>query len=161
MQYSRKIEVLATFFYLGKSPFMPGTIGTLGAIPLVLLLHPLGPWGYMGITFLVILFSIWCSERYESMVQDHDRREVVIDEVVGYLMTMFWMPMTWQAFLFGFILFRALDIFKPFPISLIDHKVTGGFGTTLDDLVAGLIANLVMQFIYTQTNWLGVQWVAT
>jgi phosphatidylglycerophosphatase A len=97
-------------------------------------------------------------EAYELQYQSHDNPEVVIDEVAGYLVAMFWMPHTWQAFLISFFLFRFLDILKPPPLSWIDQGVRGGFGVVLDDLVAGVIVNLVMQVIYTKTTWLGVQW---
>ncbi|MCB0350379.1 MAG: phosphatidylglycerophosphatase A [Bdellovibrionales bacterium] len=136
---------------------MPGTVGTLGAIPLVLLFSLTGVYGYIVLTFAFTLYAIRIADQYEQMVQDHDSKEIVIDEVVGFLITMFWLPHTWQAFLIGFILFRALDIIKPYPIGYIDKNATGGFGTVVDDLVAGVIANIALQFVYTQTTWLGVQ----
>ena len=129
MNSRRKIEVLATFFYLGRVPLMPGTVGTLGAIPLVLLFSLTGVYGYIVLTFAFTLYAIRIADQYEQMVQDHDSKEIVIDEVVGFLITMFWLPHTWQAFLIGFILFRALDIIKPYPIGYIDKNATGGFGT--------------------------------
>jgi len=138
---------------------MPGTFGTLGAIPLVFLFHKANPYGYMLLTFLFSLWAIGISDQYEQAVQDHDSKEVVVDEVAGFLVTMFWMPLTWQAFLYGFLLFRVLDIFKPYPLNLLDRSVHGGFGTVLDDLAAGVIANIALQFVYTQTAWLGTQYV--
>jgi phosphatidylglycerophosphatase A len=155
----RWTEVWATFFYLGRAPLMPGTIGTLGAIPLVYLFSQAGIYGYMGLTLVLIFWAIRVADQYEQMVQNHDSKEVVIDEVVGFLITMFWLPHTWQAFLAGFVLFRALDIIKPFPINILDRRAQGGFGVVVDDLVAGVIANIALQFVYTQTNWLGVQYV--
>jgi len=113
---------------------------------------------YVIITFLFILGAWYVCETYEMHSQNHDSPEVVIDEVVGYLVAMLWMPMTWQAFTYTFVLFRALDMIKPPPISWIDKNVRGGYGVMLDDLVAGIVTNLVFQFVYTQTNWLGVRW---
>lgn len=161
MDSRRKNEMMATFFYFGRAPFMPGTMGTLGAIPIVYLFSLAGTYGYIILTFLFTLFAVRVSDVYEQNVQDHDSKEVVIDEVVGFLMTMFWLPLTWQAFLAGFLLFRILDILKPFPISRIDRNTPGGFGTVADDLVAGVIANMILQFVYTQTDWLGAQWILT
>jgi phosphatidylglycerophosphatase A len=155
----RSIEIFATFFYLGRVPLIPGTVGTLGAIPLVYLFTLAGTYGYMALTFVFVLWSINIADKYEAVVQDHDTGDVVIDEVAGFLITMFWMPLNWQAFLYGFILFRLLDIIKPFPISVLDRRAKGGFGTVVDDLVAGVIANIIMQFMYTQTDWLGVRYV--
>jgi len=138
---------------------MPGTVGTLGAIPLVFLFNQAGVYGYMGLTLALTFWAIRVADQYEQMVQDHDTKEVVIDEVVGFLITMFWLPLTWQAFLVAFVVFRILDIFKPYPINVLDRRAQGGFGTVIDDLVAGVIANVALQFVYTQTDWLGVQYV--
>jgi len=158
MNSTKLTEIWATFFYLGRAPFMPGTFGTLGAIPLVFLFSFFGIYGYMGATFLLCLFAIRVADQYESLVQDHDPKEIVIDEVVGFLVTMFWLPLTWQSFAISFAVFRFLDILKPFPINVIDKRAKGGFGTVADDLVAGVIGNIALQFVFTQTNWLGVQY---
>ncbi len=151
-------EIFVTYFYFGRAPAMPGTVGTVGAIPLVFLFSLFGLYGYMGAVFVLAVFGIWAADQYEQMVQDHDPKEIVIDEVVGFLITMFWLPLTWQSFVAGFVLFRVLDILKPFPINVIDNRAKGGFGTVADDLVAGVIANMILQFVYTQTHWLGAQW---
>lgn len=150
---------MATFFYLGRAPLMPGTVGTLGAIPLVFVFSWSGLYGYMGLTFILTLWAIRIADQYEQIVHDHDTKEVVIDEVIGYLIAMFWLPHTWQAFLYSFLLFRVLDIFKPFPLNVLDRRAQGGFGTVVDDLVAGVITNIALQFVYTQTDWLGVRYV--
>jgi phosphatidylglycerophosphatase A len=81
----------------------------------------------------------------------------VIDEVIGFLITMTWLPMTWQAYLAGFLLFRVLDIFKPFPIGYLDEKVPGGLGVVADDVAAGMIANIILQVVLVKTAWLGMQ----
>lgn len=155
----RFLEIMATFFYLGKAPYMKGTVGTLGAIPLILLFNLGGIYIYMGLTFSLALFGWAVCDAYEMQTQNHDSAEVVIDEVVGYLLAMLWMPFTWQAFVYSFLIFRILDILKPPPISWLDQKVRGGFGVMVDDVVAGIITNLILQYMYTQTNWLGVQWI--
>ena len=79
------------------------------------------------------------------------------DEVVGFLITMVWLPLTWQSLLLGFVLFRFFDIVKPPPIRQLDQHVKGGFGVMIDDIAAGLISSVILQIIYTQTSWLGVQ----
>lgn len=152
-------EILATFFYLGRAPLIPGTIGTIGALPMVFLFSLAGVQGYIALVFVFTLFAIRVADKYEQLVQDHDNKEVVIDEVVGYIVAMFWLPHTWQAFAMSFVIFRTLDMIKPYPLNLIDRGVQGGYGTVLDDLVAGVITNIIMQFVYTQTTWLGVQYV--
>lgn len=157
----RTVETLATFFRLGRAPYMKGTIGTLGAIPLVFVFNLFGLYAYMGLVFIFCLFALSICDAYEMQAQSHDSPEVVIDEVAGFLVAMTWLPYTWQAFVYTFIVFRILDIFKPWPISWFDQKVKGGFGVLVDDIVAGVIVSLIMQFVYTQTDWLGVKWLPT
>ena len=109
----------------------------------------------MVATLLAIGFSIWVSHLYEKQTGLHDSKEVVIDEVVGFLVAMTWLPLTWQAFLAAFILFRIFDIWKPLFIGQLDRKVTGGFGVVMDDVAAGLVTNVILQWVFHRTNWLG------
>tara|TARA_Y100000031_G_scaffold126504_1_gene143630 strand:+ start:555 stop:1064 length:510 start_codon:yes stop_codon:yes gene_type:complete len=153
------IDLLATWFYLGKIPKAPGTFGTLGAIPLVLLFFTFGPMVYMGLTFVLVLASVFIAQAYENAKGTHDAKEIVIDEVVGFLITMTWLPATWQSFALGFLVFRFFDILKPFPVGYLDRKIQGGLGVVADDVMAGVLGSLCMQVIYTQTNWLGHQLV--
>jgi phosphatidylglycerophosphatase A len=142
---------LATFFGVGNIPFAPGTFGTLAAIPLCLVFMKMGAWFYMGFTIFLIPISIISADLYEKDLGEghHDLPQVVIDEVVGFLITMTWLPITWKSFLAGFILFRILDILKPFPIGMMDKKIPGGLGVVADDVAAGIIANILLQIIYT------------
>ncbi|MBX3041478.1 MAG: phosphatidylglycerophosphatase A [Bdellovibrionaceae bacterium] len=150
---------LAPFFGVGRLPYGPGTWGTLAAVPLAAGLMWLGPFWHMTATLLLFPLSVLAAQFYCRDCGVHDAGEVVIDEVLGFLITMVMMPLTWQAFVMGFVLFRILDILKPFPISYLDRKVEGGFGVILDDVVAGLIANVILQVVLTKTNWLGVQYL--
>ncbi|MBT4762549.1 MAG: phosphatidylglycerophosphatase A [Bdellovibrionaceae bacterium] len=151
------VEMACTFFYLGKFPKAPGTVGTLGAIPLVYLLAQGGDVFYLLTTLVLILVSIYLCELYERFFQKHDPGAIVIDEVVGYLVAMALLPLAWQSFLLAFILFRILDIFKPSLIGTLDRKLKGGFGVVADDLMAGVMVNVIMQLIYLNTPWLGSQ----
>lgn len=144
-------------FGIGRFPKGPGTVGTLVTIPIVILLSKLGPLYYMGAVILLLPVGIAACEAYEQVKGGHDHKEIVIDEVLGFLITMVWLPMTWQAILIGFGLFRLLDITKPLFIGYLDKKIQGGLGVMIDDVAAGIIASLIMQVIYTQTNWLGSQ----
>ena len=154
---NKTIELLATFFYVGKVPKAPGTFGTLAAIPLWFAMTKLNPIFYMAITFAIVILGIFISEAYERTLKIHDSKTIVIDEVAGFLITMVWLPVTWQSLVLGFLLFRFFDIVKPGPIKLIDQKVKGGAGVMLDDVAAGIIANLLLQIVYNQTLWLGAQ----
>lgn len=148
---------LATLFGVGRFPKGPGTAGTLATIPLVVLLWKLGPLVYMAAVILLLPVAIAACEYYEQAHGGHDHKEIVIDEVLGFLITMVWLPMTWQAIVIGFALFRVLDITKPLFIGYLDKRIQGGLGVVLDDVAAGVIASLIMQVLYTQTNWLGSQ----
>jgi len=135
---------------------MPGTAGTLVGIPVAWLFFRSGPAIYIFLTFALILAAIYVAEVYESFTNRHDRPEVVIDEIAGYVVTMALLPWNWKTALAGFVLFRIFDIIKPFPISLADKKVPGGFGVVLDDVMAGLASNVILQLLVTHTPWLGV-----
>lgn len=151
------LKKLATMFGVGFSPKAPGTVATLATIPIFMLLSLTGPIIYMIVLLLLVIVGIIASEIYEQDKGSHDSQEIVIDEVVGYLITMVWLPLTWQAILIGFVLFRLLDITKPLLIGYLDKKIQGGLGVMADDIVAGIIASIVMQLLYTHTNWLGAQ----
>lgn len=148
---------LATFFSIGKISKAPGTVATLATLPLWYALWHAGPLIYMVVTFLLVPVGVVAAQAYENVSQKHDSKEIVIDEVVGFLITMTWLPLTWQSAALGFIVFRFLDIVKPPPIRQIDKKVQGGFGVMADDIVAGIIGSIIMQLVYNQTNWLGTQ----
>lgn len=153
----RIILIFVTFFGLGRLPIASGTWGTLGAIPVVLLFAQAGPYGYMGLTLVLSFLAIVAADLYQKRVGGHDKSEIVIDEVAGYLVTMTWVPLTWQSIVIGFFLFRILDILKPYPIGKLDEKVKGGFGVVVDDLAAGVVGNIILQLVFTHTDWLGRQ----
>lgn len=151
------LKQLATLFGVGRIKKAPGTWGTVATIPLVLLFNWAGPFYYMAAIALLLPVGVAACHIYEQAHGGHDHKEIVIDEVLGFLITMIWLPMTWQAILIGFGLFRVLDITKPLFIGYLDKRVQGGLGVMIDDVAAGVIASLIMQTIYTQTNWLGAQ----
>ncbi len=139
------IKLLATFFYTGLAPKAPGTVGTLAAIPLVLVASLMGSVPYVIITVVLVLAAIFVAQLYERSVGSHDNSEIVIDEVVGFMMAMALVPITWVSLLVGFVLFRIIDIFKPFPISYLDRNIKGGLGVVIDDLAAGVVVNILLQ----------------
>lgn len=148
-QLKTLVEWLATWFGLGRMPFVPGTFGTLGAFPLVCAFAWLGPLQYMIATIVFVVFSIFVAHAFESFHGEHDSSCIVIDEVAGFLVTMTWVPLTPLYWLAGFLLFRFFDMVKPFPIRELDRRIEGGLGTVVDDIAAGLVANVILQF------WLG------
>lgn len=149
------IQFFATAGFIGLMPKAPGTFGTLVAVPIAFLLAQLGPNLYLLATALLIVFAIWISELYERALGSHDSKEIVIDEVVGYLVAFTWLPMTWMSLVAAFIVFRIFDILKPYPISVLDRRVKGGLGVVVDDLAAGLLTSLILQAVASRTPWLG------
>ena len=135
---------LATWFGCGRVPKAPGTAGTVGAIPLYLLLAHAGRPG-VGIAAMVATFvGVWAASVVARQLGTKDPQIVVIDEVAGFLVTM--VPVgvvSWQAVLSGFVLFRLLDSLKPWPIRLAE-KLPSGWGIVLDDVVAGVFGAALM-----------------
>lgn len=142
------IHFLALGFGSGLAPKAPGTFGTLAAIPVFLLLAPLSVTYYSIIVIIMSLAGIYICGKAATDAGVHDHGAIVWDEIVGYLITMFMMPLNWQTVLVGFILFRIFDIFKPWPISYLDKHVHGGFGIMIDDVLAGLMALACMHVIF-------------
>lgn len=143
---AKLVTFFATGFYSGYIPGMPGTAGTLVCIPFFYLLSRyLSLSYYLLFTVCFILFAIWISGKAEAQTGKKDPPEIVIDEMAGFLVTMAACPPQWVYIAAGFVLFRVFDIFKPFPIGRINKKMTGGKGVVLDDIVAGVYANMVLQ----------------
>jgi phosphatidylglycerophosphatase A len=134
----RKIAfTLATWFGCGYVPFAPGTAGTLGAVPLYLLLRPYGPVVILVVAALLTAIGIWAS----SVVIEHTRLKdpqiVVIDEVAGVLVTLAASPPTWAGLIAGVVAFRVFDQTKPWPARWAERQLPGGYGVVLDDIAAG------------------------
>ena len=142
---SDPILFLAFGFGSGLSKFMPGTLGTLATVPVYLLLTQLSPTYYLLVTLLNVLFGIYVCEQAAKKLDEHDFGGIVWDEVAGFLVTMCWLPFSWQSLLAGFVLFRLFDIFKPWPIKWLDQHVSGGFGIMIDDVLAGVFAAFLLR----------------
>ena len=143
------IRLLASGFFSGHIPFAPGTMGTIIAIPLYLLLAGVvSGWWYAAAVVALTLAAIWISGLAEKIYGRKDPPQVVIDEIAGFMLTMTAVPSTTMYIVIGFILFRVFDILKPQPAGWINARVRGGSGIVLDDIVAGLYANIVLQFLY-------------
>lgn len=142
------IHFLALGFGSGLSPKAPGTMGTLAAIPLFLLCSLLPLNGFIIITVLISLVGIWICDKASKDAGVHDHGAIVWDEIAGFFITMIAIPVSWQTVLLGFVIFRIFDIIKPWPISIADKKVGGGFGIMLDDVIAGVLALALMHVIF-------------
>lgn len=136
--------LLAFGFGSGLSPKAPGTLGTLAAIPLWWLLAQLPLTGYLAIVFVSALVGIYICGSAAKSLGVHDHGGIVWDEFVGFWIAMAALPITWTSLILGFVLFRFFDIVKPWPISWLDKKVSGGLGIMIDDIVAGIASALVL-----------------
>jgi len=134
-------------FGSGLLPKMPGTWGTLAALPLVFGLSYMPLWCSIIFILLYFILGSCLSETLSTELGVHDYGGVNCDEVVGFLFLMLPFPCTWQYILLGFVLFRFFDIVKPFPIGWIDHHVDGGFGMMFDDIVAAIMSMMLMFII--------------
>lgn len=144
----RFILFLATGFGVGYSPIAPGTLGTLVAIPVYCFLSEI-PSPLYEITLVGFFFlSVWIAENAERFFGKKDDQRIVIDEIIGFLITMLWIPKTVPFTIIGFFLFRFFDILKPFPIRRLEKGLKGGYGVVLDDVMAGVYANIVLHLIH-------------
>ena len=145
---------LGTVGGVGYVPVIPGTVGTLLGVVIYLLLSkiPFQPFSYGIILAFVLAAGVWISARCNHYLEGNDNSSIVIDEVGGFLLTMFLLPSSFLFILLGFILFRAFDMTKPFKIEKIE-KIRGGWGIMGDDILAGILANLVMQALRSMLGW--------
>ena len=136
---------VATFFYLGKLPFAPGSWGSLGALLLWLLL-PLTYSVHLTVIIILFILGIYSSNKMAKYMEDNDPSEVVIDEVVGMGISLFMLPHSLGLYLLAFIFFRIFDIFKPLFIYRIQN-LPGGWGIMLDDVLAGIFTFAIVNGI--------------
>lgn len=141
------VNFLAFGFGSGLAPFAPGTFGTLAAIPLYLLMSSLSLSLYLLITAVVCVVGVWICGKSSEKLGVHDHSGIVWDEFAGYFITMIAAPTGWLWIVVGFALFRLFDIWKPWPISLLDKNVGGGFGIMIDDILAGIFAFIGLQLM--------------
>lgn len=150
--FSHKLkEFVATGFFTGYIPFMPGTFGTLLGVLIYVFLSPIAIAYYIAIPVLMITAIPIADYAEKHIFKEKDSSHIVIDEVVGYLIGMISFQFTMNAegvkyLVIGFILFRVFDIWKPYPIKH-SQKLEGGLGIVIDDVLAGIYTNLFLQFL--------------
>ena len=147
----RLVTWIATVFGLGEVAPWPGHYGTMVTVPLALLLHRLGPIPHLLGTLFLFAIGTWAAEHYSEQTGKHDHRAIIIDEVVGYLVTVWLAPWHFLSFFWGFFLFRVLDGHKPGPLRLLDRHVKGGFGVMIDDVGAGVVGALILHWLVPWT----------
>ena len=148
----KTILFLSSACLLGNMPFAPGSFGTLAGLPLCWLLSRMDSRISWALIALSIPFAIWIAGEAEKILGEKDPGGIVIDEIVGMLFTLAGLPFTAATAGFGFILFRVLDITKPFPIRFLERRFKGGTGIVLDDIAAGVAANVTLRIILQLTD---------
>ena len=139
---------LAFGFGSGLSKYVPGTVGTLAAVPLYYLMAAYLSWQmYLVVVVVATLTGIYFCNYASRKLGVHDHSGIVWDEFVGFWITMLFVPLRWEWIIMGFMLFRFFDMLKPWPISLADRYIHGGFGIMFDDILAGLAALGCMQLL--------------
>lgn len=155
------VSLLATWFGSGKINFMPGTMGSVAALPFAYLIQMhTGHQGLFIAAILLFFIGIPISNRYmKHNLTSHDPGEIVIDEVAGLWLLLVALPFTLNGYLFGLLLFRIFDIWKPWPISLCDDKVDGGFGVMLDDIIAAIYPVILLGLFAMFCAVTGLPWL--
>ena len=144
---NRLAILVATWGYAGYFPFAPGTVGSAAAFVAYLGVRWTASPG-VELAAVVLLFAagVWAAQAAEQHFGRTDPGYIVIDEVVGMLITLLFLPVTWKGALAGFLLFRLFDIVKPFPAARCE-RLYGGWGVMMDDLVAGIYGNVTLRVL--------------
>ena len=137
----------ATGAGVGYSPVAPGTAGSVIGLGLYAALTPLSTGLYVVALSAVSAAAIWIADRAERLLGRHDDGRIVIDEIAGMLTSLAFLPARLDVALAGFVLFRLFDIWKPPPARRAE-RLPGGIGVVMDDLVAGVYANLAGQLLW-------------
>lgn len=131
----------------GLAPKAQGTWGSLVGLAFVPFLQMLPLWAFALVIVLGSAFGIWLCDKVSKDLGVHDHNSIVWDEFVGVWITLFCAPAGFVWLALGFILFRFFDILKPWPVGWADKKVEGGLGIMLDDIIAGIMAAIVLQIL--------------
>ena len=140
------VHVLAFGFGTGLSPVAPGTAGSLLGVALAWISFDAGMTIRLGIAAGLVVAGVWICGVSARRLGIHDYGGIVWDEIAGMYVTLLVAPPLPADWLLGFGLFRAFDIVKPWPIRDLDHRIEGGTGIMLDDLVAALYAASILAF---------------
>ena len=149
----RIATLIATWFGCGFVPKAPGTAGTIGALPLYFAVVPWGPWAVLAAGIAATVIGIWAAERVVQRLGAHDPQIIVVDEVAGVLITLAAAPKTWAGIISAVVLFRLLDVWKPWPARAAERKLPGGLGVVLDDVFAGAWGAVAI-FAARRIGWL-------
>ena len=161
--FKHPAHFIALGFGSGLAPKAPGTFGTLAALPIYALTMWLGgtwfsgTWlnstgsngtGLLAIAAVLLFFiGIWASDVTGAALGASDHGDIVIDEIAAFLLILVFTPLNWPWIILAFVLFRVFDILKPWPISVADRRIKGGFGVMFDDLLAAIFTIICLWFL--------------
>jgi len=149
MNFKEKaVMFIATGCFIGKIPLAPGTFGSIVGILPCFILSGISVLIAIFFTVIFIIFSIWIAHNAEKILNKKDPGCVVIDEIAGMVVTLIGLPFNVISVAGGFIIFRVLDITKPFPIRFFERHFSGGAGIVLDDVAAGIIGNILLRLLF-------------
>ena len=148
----KSVMFLATGCFIGNISFAPGTFGSILGLPLCFLLSKIDLLVAVFLTVIFVFFAIWIAQGAEKIVNKEDPGCIVIDEIAGILVTFIGLPFNIISIAFGFLIFRALDIWKPYPIRYMERNLSGGTGIVMDDVAAGICSNLLLRGIFFLYN---------
>tara|TARA_B110000483_G_scaffold222933_1_gene280324 strand:- start:107 stop:595 length:489 start_codon:yes stop_codon:yes gene_type:complete len=138
------VHILAFGFGAGLAPFAPGTFGSLPGVLLFWFTMDFGLYVQLGVALSATLAGVWICGESARRIGVHDHGGIVWDEIVGMYLTLMVAPFSVTGWILAFVLFRVIDIVKPWPIRGLDHRIGGGVGIMLDDLVAALYAAILL-----------------
>jgi len=137
--------LIATCGYIGFVPLAPGTVGSAAGVAIFYLVQATGlMWAQAALIFALFAAGVWASSAAEKALRRTDPGPVVIDEVVGMLITLAWIPVTPLGALVGFLIFRVLDVVKPWPARQFE-SMHGGLGIMADDAMAAVYGHLLLR----------------
>ncbi len=163
----KSVLFIATGCRIGNIPLAPGSFGTLAGIPICFFLSTIDIQIAILCIMIFLLAAVVISHHAEKILNTNDPGSVVIDEIAGIMVALAGMPFNTWVVVTGFIVFRILDIFKPFPINHMEKRLSGGIGIVMDDMMAGMITNAILRMViyiagmfnmkymtYNEMNWL-------
>lgn len=140
------IKFVVSFFYLGYSPIMSGTIGSLGGLAVYFFVKA-NNMAYIFSMLLVFILGVLFSGKAEKIYNQKDSGKIVIDEVCGMLLSLFLVPYSIASVILGFFIFRILDVLKPWPARSME-KLPGAYGVMLDDIAVAVYTNIILQIVF-------------
>jgi len=140
------VKAIASVFFIGYLPLIPGTFGSIAGVGLFYLLRGSGWLIYFLCILCIIILGLLTSGRVEKLLNKKDPSCVVIDEVMGMLIALSFLPADLKIVVLAFLIFRILDTFKPYPAARLQN-LHGSAGVMVDDLIAGIYTNIVLQVI--------------